>query len=245
MITNLKEINIDSLFEKMSYMDELNTMYESPQNSFERKIVLRQYYMDAMPEIINLARQSLSAWASVYPFDWKFNENEQSLWSSIRSNPMVMYPEFPVFNYFVDFGNPYLRIAIEADSKKFHSKEKDAERDRKLLQINWKTFRVSYEENFTPFKELGDIAEMISMGNESEAMEEMENWVLKTSDGVVDAIYFFYFMSDKEKENRMKKFPSYVDLAERTLKKHRLVDFELPNLSIFPSYRRMGSSQRP
>lgn len=139
----MREMDIESLFEKMSYMDELNGMYEGAWNGFERRIVLRQYYMDAMPEIIGLARQSLNIWASIYPFDWKFNKNEYSLWSSIRSNPMVMYPEFPVLNYFVDFGNPYLRIAIEADSEKYHDREKDLERDKELLRVNWKTFRVS------------------------------------------------------------------------------------------------------
>ena len=141
-----------------------------------------------------------------------------------------MYPEFPVLSYFVDFGNPFLKIAIEADSEKYHDKEKDMERDRKLSEIGWKTFRVSYKENFTPFKEFGEISEMISNGNEDEGFEEKTNWMLNTSDGVVDAIEFFYFMSDEQKSHLMEKFPNYVDLAEQTLKKHRLIDFPLPSL---------------
>ena len=69
---------------------------------------------------------------------------------------------------------------------------------------------------------------MFKDGNEDEALEEMENWMLKTSDGVVDAIQFFYFMSPEEREQRMQKFPNYLSLAERTLKRHRYVDFALP-----------------
>jgi hypothetical protein len=54
--------------------------------------------------------------------------------------------------------------------------------------------------------------------------------MLNTSDGVVDAIEFFYFMSHQQKTHLMEKYPDYVDLAERTLQKHRLINFSLPNL---------------
>ncbi|MGN6553215.1 MAG: DUF559 domain-containing protein [Verrucomicrobiota bacterium] len=210
--------------------------------SFKRRKIIRRYYTEALPEIMALARESLITWYSKYPFDWEFNRNESSLWASIASRPMVMYPEFPVLGYFVDFGNPFLKIAIEADSEKYHNKEKDRERDRKLLEIGWKTFRVTYKENFTPFKELGEISELICDGHESDGFHEMENWMLNTSDGVVHAIRFFYFMSDEQKTRLMEKFPTYVDLAERTLKIHRLENFELPSLFHLPTYRRLGTS---
>lgn len=219
-----------SLFEHMSYMAEMNAIYENAAKDFDRRIVLRQYYMDAMPEIISLARQSLTTWAGIYPFDWKFNANENSLWSSIRHRPMVMYPEFPVLNRFVDFGNPFLRIAIEADSKQFHDRKEDVGRDRMLLRVGWKTFRVTYEENTRDFAELSEIAELLDDEHDGEAMDKMEDWMLNTSDGVVDAIRFFYFMMREERDRRIKKYPDYYELAKETLRLHRYVDFELPEI---------------
>lgn len=215
----------------MSYMAELNAMYENIEKEFERKIVLRQYYMDAMPEIIDLAKKSLNVWADIYPFDWKFNKNERSLWNSIRMKPMVMYPEFPVFNRFVDFGNPYLRIALEADGRTFHDRDKDTERDITLLRAGWKTFRVSYEENVHVFDELSEIVAMLTSGHEGDADDALENWMLNTSDGVVDAISYFYFMNPDKQNSRRKCLPRYHDLAEETLKTHRLVKFSLPEIT--------------
>jgi very-short-patch-repair endonuclease len=224
----MRRTNSDSLLEEVLCMPDLEAMYEKA-SGIERRAILRQHYMEAMPEIMHQAKQNLSVWAvEPYAFNWGFNKNEQSLWGSIRRNLMVMYPEFPVLGWFVDFGNPFLRIAIEADSKKFHNREKDVERDRKLLQINWKTFRVSYCENVeTPFEELG---ERILDGHEDEASREMKHWLLDTSDGVVDAICFFYFMSEEQQSERTKRFPEYRPLAVETLQKHRYVDFALPEV---------------
>ncbi|HSY73936.1 MAG TPA: DUF559 domain-containing protein [Dongiaceae bacterium] len=228
--TTEREERFHTLWEEIS--DEAAGMeleYEQSAKAERRKII-RRYYKIALPGIMQLAETKPLVWFQKYPFNWKFNENEDALWGKIAWRPMVMYPEFPVLSYFVDFGNPFLKIAIEADSEEFHDKEKDTERDLKLLEAGWKTFRVSYEENSAPFKEFGEIAEMFDNGNESEALEEMENWMLKTSDGVVEAIEFFYFKCPEERERIMNKFPNYFSLAERTLQRHRYVDFELPNL---------------
>jgi very-short-patch-repair endonuclease len=170
----MPENDFNDLWDKISRDVKRESEYENSPNSERRKII-RRYYTEALPEIMELAGKTLTVWHSKYPFDWKFNANEGSLWASIACRPMVMYPEFPVLGYFVDFGNPFLKIAIEADSEKYHDKDNDRARDCELLEIGWKTFRVSYKENFTPFKELGEISEMISNGNEDGGFQEMEN----------------------------------------------------------------------
>ena len=225
----IQEKDFSALFAHFHKSAKFETDYEEAGPGFDRRLVIRRYYRDALPEIMSLAKTNLSMWYSKYPFDWRFNKNEKSLCSSICHRPMAMYPEFPVLNYFVDFGNPFLQIAIEADSKTFHDKGRDTERDHNLLQEGWKTFRVSYKENFEPFVGLGEIAEMILDESDEDASDEMEKWMLNTSDGVVDAIYFFYFMSAEERVKRMKKYPDYLSLAERTLEIHRYVDFGLPD----------------
>jgi very-short-patch-repair endonuclease len=197
----------------------------------ERLDIIREHYTRALPKIMSQAATDVTAWAiDPYELPWNFNKNEQALWASIRRNPMVLYPEFPVLGYFVDFGNPFLRIAVEADSKQFHRKEKDLERDRKLCDAGWKVFRVQYHENAaTRFKELGDIREMVEDGYHTEASNDLRHWLLNTSDGLIDALCFFYFMTPKNQSERTARYPDYRHLAEQTLRRHRYVDFALPS----------------
>lgn len=69
---------------------------------------------------------------------------EQAVWSEIREHGVVMYPQHPVGNYFVDFGHPLARIAIECDGKQFHQdKEKDVARQREIEAKGWRVYRIS------------------------------------------------------------------------------------------------------
>jgi Protein of unknown function (DUF559) len=216
--------------EEMLDLDNREAQYEQANRS-ERFALLQQHYRRALPDLMDQARHDLTVWAiEPYVFDWCFNPNEQAVWGSIRRNPMVMYPEFPVAGCFVDFGNPFLRIALEADGKAYDNRERDTARDRKLLGIGWKVFRVSYPETISPFVPLGDLAEMLRFGREEEASEAMNHWLLHTADGVVDAICFFYFMPEGQRLARIEKYPEYLPLAIRTLQAHRLVEFPLPSL---------------
>jgi hypothetical protein len=213
-------MSAESLFEAMIRQEQFEQEYKQSGRTFDRRILSRKYYHEITPAILALPA---SVWADVYPFDWDFNANEKLLWGSIRRRPMAIYPEFPVLNYFVDFGNPLFQIALEADSKQFHDKKSDAERDKRLLKNGWLVFRVPYEENVSDFVELGDIGEMFDIGDEERASEELHKWLLHTGDGVVEGLYFRYFMSDEERSRRDNKYPGFSDLVDRTLKSHRLV----------------------
>lgn len=82
---------------------------------------------------------------------------EFALWSDIRAVDAVMYPQFPVGPFFVDFGNPAARVAIECDGKRWHTdKEKDAHRDRALNAMGWTVYRISGRDCFTDTEESED-----------------------------------------------------------------------------------------
>lgn len=69
---------------------------------------------------------------------------ETALWSEIRCVGVVMYPQYPVAGYFVDFGNPVARVAIECDGKAWHEdKAKDAERQTEIEDNGWVVYRIS------------------------------------------------------------------------------------------------------
>lgn len=88
------------------------------------------------------------SWFHADPYevgDWPslFTPIENSLWWDIRNNRLALWPQFPVGRYFVDFGNPVAKVAIECDGKDFHQdKAKDAARDADLAQLGWTVFRI-------------------------------------------------------------------------------------------------------
>lgn len=68
---------------------------------------------------------------------------ERGIWCDIRTSATVFYPQYPVLNFFVDFANPQLKVAIECDGKQWHDPEKDAIRDAKLNKIGWTVYRFT------------------------------------------------------------------------------------------------------
>lgn len=88
-------------------------------------------------------------WA-IDPYAWEFEAGvrmtpiEERLWHDIRQAGLVMYPQYPVSRFFVDYGNPVAKVAIECDGAKWHQdKAKDAERDAELAELGWKVFRLT------------------------------------------------------------------------------------------------------
>jgi hypothetical protein len=69
---------------------------------------------------------------------------EQALWCDIRQQGLVMYPQYPVAGYFVDFANPVAKVAIECDGAAFHvDAAKDAGRQRHIESKGWMVYRIS------------------------------------------------------------------------------------------------------
>jgi len=68
---------------------------------------------------------------------------EDYVWGAIRYLGLPLYPQYPIKNYFVDFGDPKNRIGIEVDSKRWHqNKEKDRHREKEIKQEGWHLERI-------------------------------------------------------------------------------------------------------
>jgi hypothetical protein len=91
------------------------------------------------------------AWADSDPYCWdrtpgviNFTPIEDWLWADIRQCGAVLYPQYPVLNFFVDFANPVAKVAIECDGHAYHlDKAKDAARDQRLTDSGWTVYRIS------------------------------------------------------------------------------------------------------
>ena len=171
-----------------------------------------------MPQIMEASQDDIRGQIDPYFIDWllKFTQIEDVAWDAIRSQGVPLYPELPLFNFFVDVGNPRVRVGLELDGKDWHDTEKDRERDELLSQYGWKIFRVKGSETRTPYETPG---ELIERGASSEERDHaIEHWLLNTCDGVVAAIDYVYFWEQPDK---------YNGLCMRTLDKHRLANFGL------------------
>ncbi len=117
---------------------------------------IREHYEYLTPYIESNSKFGLVRWADPYSrsFNWNeyFSPIEEATWHVIRGCGKVpMYPQYPVDKYFVDFGNPVTKIAIECDGKEWHKdKEKDEKRDKVLAEAGWIVYRISGRDCLRP-----------------------------------------------------------------------------------------------
>lgn len=82
---------------------------------------------------------------------------ERQLWHDIRAEDAILYPQYPVGRYFVDWGNPFHKVAIECDGAKWHTDpQRDASRQREIEALGWTVYRLTGRECGTDFEERED-----------------------------------------------------------------------------------------
>lgn len=197
----------------------------------------RQVYMENISQILKISEQNLRMWSQAYYLDWyrHFSPIEKNAWNSIReTGGIVLYPQFPVFQYFIDFANPFLKIGLELDGKDYHDKVKDFEKDTKLKRFGWKIFRVSGKEANSNYSTNNELDEQNIVGYEKQ--KAIEHWILNTCDGVITAIKYWYFSTPEQREHEFNfyLYPNENDdiidiysLAKLSLEKHNLANFKL------------------
>lgn len=105
----------------------------------------RKFYEQHADAILGAKRNE---WG-IDPYLWdeagiQLSPIEAALWCDIRETEAVLYPQYPVGRFFVDFGNPVARIAIECDGKVWHQdKAKDAARQAEIEDMGWDVYRFT------------------------------------------------------------------------------------------------------
>lgn len=107
---------------------------------------IRAFYRDHHADIMSAP---VNEWA-MGPYAWDeqrmifMTPIESWFWADIRACDAVLYPQYPVLDFFVDFANPKAKVAIECDGAAYHfDKAKDAARDKRLTDIGWTVYRIS------------------------------------------------------------------------------------------------------
>lgn len=211
--------NIRRHFDKQYLIQEV----EDAGNYFEKLKAIRRYYQNNESEILQHGKvRPDQFFFTPYIIDWPsfFTPIENDAWCSFRIRGMVMYPQYPVLNYFVDFGNPNKKIAVEVDGKAFHNKEKDAARDAELLKAGWKVFRIPGSEMWkSEFRTFSDID--TTYGADEKDIEDLIYWITKTGDGVIEGLWRKFFRSDLSDEEIEGFY--HNQYFEKSLSDHRLI----------------------
>ncbi len=114
------------------------------ENRGARLSAIAAYYREAWRDV---RASEPHRWAfDVHEVDWCrwMTPIELSLWGEIRAEGIVLYPQHPVGRFFVDFGHPHARVAIECDGSAYHlDRERDAERQAEIESYGWRVYRLT------------------------------------------------------------------------------------------------------
>lgn len=116
-------------------------MYE-PLTYYDR-LKIREFYKRMEPQILSAIGWGFDKYK--FPYLDRLSPIEKEVWKECVTAGLVMYPEYPVGPFWVDFGNPRTRIAIECDGTEWHKdKVIDANRDERICsEFGWTVFRIS------------------------------------------------------------------------------------------------------
>lgn len=152
---------------------------------------ITEHYNYLTPLILSREKNK---WLCVYTlfFDWNyiFSPIEKLTWTALRFfGKCPFYPQYPVNRFFVDFGNPKVKVAIECDGKEWHTdKEKDANRDKIILGEGWTVFRITGSDCFKHCDEYFFLDRYSDYDKSGIISLYYQN-----VDGLIKAIAIFYF----------------------------------------------------
>lgn len=208
----------EQMWEHANKMGAARHDFNQKDNYFNRLRIAGQYWKENEERIISNSAKNPRLWFHAEAFDWHvlFSPIEMDAWVSLRGKCTPMYPQYPVLNYYVDFGNPYFKIAIELDGKFYHDPEKDKKRDKELHEAGWKVFRITGSQMVKQFKAIDDFEEWEIHENYDQVLDDLRHWILETGDGVIEAISRVYF--SKGPLRSIDK--DIYTLCQRTLESH-------------------------
>ncbi len=177
-------------------------------SNFAPFLEIRKLYAEVLPLWMADYKATGRMHNDPYLHDWQFSPIEQRVWSDIRCECLPFYPQMPVLNYFLDFGNPFLKIGIECDGKDFHNKERDAIRDDRLSRAGWTIYRIPGHECVRSVS----LADM-SSDDEQRIRDLMVRYYMDTSEGILHAINVHHFGAEADED--------YALACKSTLVKHQ------------------------
>lgn len=200
---------------------ELKRRFAEADTFYKQQAVIREVYEEMTPVILERAAQGYLGQTNPYYVDWRkfMTPIEFDAWCSIRHKGIGLFPQYPALNYFLDFANPFLKVAVELDGKDWHDPAKDAKRDERLVADGWFIFRIPGRECYTNCPMLWDI-EQDEYIDAQERDDQLRQYFNTTSDGVFEAVTIAYFVKQGFRS-------PYFEYAMESLSRHRIVEFDV------------------
>ena len=121
----------------------LSTNHTIMTNYLERLDEIRMHYYIHHQDIVSSYPKS-----ACYGFPIRTIKDvtpiEFNVLGTIKECNLPLLPQYPVLNYFVDFGDPIKKIAIEVDGVRYHTdKVKDNKRQSEIEALGWTFYRIT------------------------------------------------------------------------------------------------------
>lgn len=192
---------------------------------------IKQHYEEITPRIMSRNKgQWVAPYTDLVRWELIFSPIEEQTWQALRCfGQCPLYPQYPADKYFLDFGNPKYKVAIECDGKEWHlDKEKDARRDKELLKQGWHIYRISGADCFRICERYHELQESNDFYDD-EKNEILEEYYT-TIEGLVKAIAIFYFdykdyyLFEIETDIALKTLVKYVSPVQENIVTDLLCD---------------------
>ena len=152
MALTKQELCPDAIFITDEWMDYFERRRELAQKVDDAPTKVAEW--NAIREFYSFCQERILAskpnvWGCApYVLHWfdKASPIEQEAWRAIRACGIVMYPQYPIGQHFADFANPALKIVLELDGAQFHDANRDAKRDKWMIENGWRIYRVTGSE---------------------------------------------------------------------------------------------------
>lgn len=162
----------------------------------ERFAAIRAHYKRELPRMLAVYRETGRVLFDPYRLDFTSDQTpiEAAVWGDLRAAGLPFYPQIPALGYFLDFADPFNRIAIECDGKEWHGAEKDVKRDARLAAAGWLVYRIPGWKCKRTMAHPRDLfTERLQAGDdEEEALQAIaahaREWYANTSEGMIEAI---------------------------------------------------------
>jgi very-short-patch-repair endonuclease len=147
----------DEIYEMFRRDAELDPLADAVNSAVEprcRWSAIRAYYRAAGPYIKEAGKREWGV--EPYQVNWLalFTPIELALWHDISAASCVLYPQYPVGRFFVDFANPAAKVAVECDGAAWHTDaEKDRARQAEIGKMGWSVYRISGRDCKSDFNE--------------------------------------------------------------------------------------------
>jgi len=107
-----------------------------------------------------------------------FTPIEMNVYDLIKTYNLPLLPQYPILNYFVDFGDPIKKIAIEVDSIKYHINfKKDRVRQNEIEKEGWCFYRILCGNTYLPFDEY--FKQVTGIESLDSSKNEIDNFIEK------------------------------------------------------------------